>query len=72
MSLIYFMPDLFLINLQLIFFRPCNCHVSGTVDSSVGCDDSGKCECESGAGGDKCDTCLPSYYNITAGCEGMH
>ena len=37
---------------------------------SVQCDPTGKCRCKPGVEGDKCDRCIPNYYDLTSeGCR---
>ncbi|PAA74414.1 hypothetical protein BOX15_Mlig011187g3 [Macrostomum lignano] len=46
----------------------CNCHPVGSQHGQ--CDDQGRCVCQPGVTGDKCDRCLTGYYNLTAsGCK---
>lgn len=50
-----------------MFLTECLCS-TGAKNGS--CDqDSGKCFCQEGAAGDKCDTCLPYYSNPASGCK---
>lgn len=46
----------------------CRCHPVGSL--SLQCDIYGRCTCKPGVTGDKCDHCLPEYYNLTqSGCS---
>lgn len=45
----------------------CHCHPLGS--RTTQCNDYGVCECQPGVTGEKCDQCLPNYYNLSAtGC----
>jgi len=58
-------------HLHLIIYaiQACECHPEGSVDTQ--CDQSsGLCPCKQGVGNGRCDSCLPTYYNLTAdGCS---
>ena len=55
-------------NLLVLCLQACDCNSEGSLDSQ--CDlHTGVCECKSGVGGDKCESCLPQFYNFTSdGC----
>ena len=36
------------------------------------CDAEGKCTCQPGHTGDKCDQCLPEHYMLNNNCEGTN
>ena len=51
-------------------FLGCDCDNAGSNGTS--CHTNGKCICKSGYTGDKCDICLPGYYQeINGTCQGM-
>ena len=56
----------------LFFFSDCECDNKGS--SGLSCDDvNGKCTCKLGYIGDKCDSCLSSYYRDADGtCKGTY
>eukprot|EP00057_Strongylocentrotus_purpuratus_P033905 XP_793215.4 PREDICTED: laminin subunit beta-2 [Strongylocentrotus purpuratus] len=48
--------------------RACGCHPLGSVD--LQCSEDGVCSCLDTVGGVKCDSCLPSFFNLTSeGCS---
>lgn len=50
--------------------RRCECDPDGSVSSNCH-DQSGRCRCKEGVGGDLCDDCLRGYYGFSAaGCKG--
>jgi len=41
-----------------------------TGSESLQCDDQGMCRCKPGVGGERCDRCLPNFYDFSdTGCE---
>ncbi|XP_066294639.1 laminin subunit gamma-1-like [Branchiostoma lanceolatum] len=51
--------------------RACDCDPVGTVGGSSDCSDvGGQCRCKPGAGGTRCDTCIPGYHSLSQeGCS---
>ena len=51
--------------------KRCNCDLTGSYDND--CDSfTGQCHCKPGVGGQRCDACLPEYFNFrSTGCTGM-
>ncbi|XP_022105755.1 laminin subunit gamma-1-like [Acanthaster planci] len=48
--------------------QPCNCDPVGSLN--LQCNSQGQCSCKIGVGGDKCNQCLPNYYDFgVAGCR---
>lgn len=46
----------------------CACNAVGS--TTTGCDASGRCSCQPGVTGPKCDRCLPGYYGFgRSGCR---
>ncbi|XP_041481150.1 laminin subunit gamma-1-like [Lytechinus variegatus] len=45
--------------------QPCNCDQTGSLNQQ--CDSAGRCQCKVGVGGDKCNQCLPNYYDFSEG-----
>ena len=45
------------------FFLACNCNEEGSVDQN--CNAHGKCTCKENVIGDKCDTVVEAFYDIT-------
>ncbi|XP_059157945.1 laminin subunit gamma-1-like [Physella acuta] len=46
----------------------CSCHPIGS--RSLQCDNSGQCLCKPGVGGQRCDRCLPNFYDYSDnGCQ---
>ena len=41
--------------------QSCNCDINGGL--SFRCDFNGKCDCKTGYSGDKCDSCIPGFYD---------
>ncbi|KAM4770863.1 usherin [Rhinophrynus dorsalis] len=53
---------------------PCNCDISGTINSSQFCDkSSGQCLCKAFVTGQHCNICMPQMFNLTTdnllGCQ---
>ncbi|XP_038046444.1 laminin subunit gamma-1-like [Patiria miniata] len=47
--------------------QPCNCDPVGSLH--LQCDSRGQCTCKIGVGGEKCNQCLPNYFDFgVAGC----
>ena len=42
--------------------QSCNCDINGG-RSIILCDSNGKCDCKTGYSGDKCDSCIPGFYD---------
>ena len=51
------------IHIVLPFFLACNCNEEGSVDQN--CNAHGKCTCKENVIGDKCDTVVEAFYDIT-------
>ena len=55
-----------------ICFVACNCHPVGSL--STLCNETGYCDCKGNAGGQRCDSCKPTFYNFSSSnpdvCEG--
>ena len=49
-------------------FIACGCRTTGSKNST--CDNDGKCSCNIGYIGDKCNECKNSYYETQGGCSG--
>ena len=49
-------------------FIDCMCNAHGSVGKA--CDADGKCTCQHGFTGDKCDQCLPEHYMFNNDCAG--
>ena len=49
--------------LNNILFSACNCNEEGSVDQN--CNAHGKCTCKENVIGDKCDTVVEAFYDIT-------
>ncbi|GFO02129.1 laminin subunit gamma-3 [Plakobranchus ocellatus] len=43
----------------------CGCDPTGSL--SLQCDERGQCRCKPGVGGERCDRCLPNYYDFSDG-----
>ena len=51
-------------------FLACECNVDGSVDTKCSTPE-GKCTCNDGVGGDKCDVCKTEHFGFPT-CESMH
>ena len=54
-------------------FLACDCKTEGTREGekTTCTDKDGKCFCKDNVGGDKCDSCLPEYYDFPT-CTRKH
>ena len=52
------------------FFLACECNVDGSVDTKCSTPE-GKCTCNDGVGGDKCDVCKTEHFGFPT-CESMN
>ena len=52
-----------LISFWIWFYLACNCDTQGTIEA-ICSNQTGTCMCKEGFGGDRCDQCLPGFYDF--------
>ena len=55
-----------------MYFLECGCNTEGTIGNpETNCDQNGNCRCKVNVEGEKCNSCIPGYYNFP-NCKGKY